>query len=209
MKSDSVKRKRGRPAGSQADKLINVGAIKAFTKYGFNNCTVAHILEESGCSRTNFYRIFKSKEDVFTRLISDSFQMFEDRIRESFSDIGKYKTLESQLEQSFTIHYEMCFSYGDLITLMFDTYDAHPEHRYLSEGLRSKQINFLVMLLKNNGHPVPDLLLIDAIFSSTDRILKVLAKEKEDTKEKTRRAVALTMAICIPALANSHKYLDT
>jgi len=203
MKAENTKAKRGRPAGSQADTLILMGAIRAFTKHGFSNCTVAHILEESGCSRTNFYRFFKNKEEIFTRLISVSFERLEENLSESFLDGKKFKTLDSQLEQFFTLHYEGCFSLGELVPIMFEAHNSHPEHHHLCDGVRSSQINIILKLLQNNGKPAPDLLLLDALVAGMERILKVISTENIEVEEKTGKAVVLTMTLFAPVLTSS------
>lgn len=202
MAAEKTKTKRGRPTGSKAGVDIKLGAMQAFAQYGFNNCTVAHILEASGCSRTNFYRFFKSKEEVFVRLVFASLKSLEEKLTASVTNNQELATFEAQLEYFFQVYYDYCFSFGDLVPVMFEAEKSHPEHRHICDGIRSAQIKLIAQLLRSNGKSVPELLLMEALVAGSERIINGLSAQKSSAQDKAKKAVSLSMAMYTPVLVS-------
>ncbi len=75
-------RRRGRPAADfSAGPEILQGAALAFGRKGHADTTVEDILTAARVSRRTFYRLYRSKEDVFERLFDVASLMFLESIR--------------------------------------------------------------------------------------------------------------------------------
>lgn len=195
------KNTRGRPKGSNAKVEILQGAKAAFSEHGFGDCTVSDILKASGCSRTNFYRHFDSKEDVFKTLVFGRLHELEAELKASLAVSPTDLGLKGQLETFFRLFFNRCFSLGALAPVMLEAYNSHPEHRDVCAQIKDLRIDLLAALLKNNDLPPVDRLLLDALVSATDRIVSVLSEQTAPVDQKIDRAVEQAMKMHLPVLS--------
>ncbi|RLJ70047.1 TetR family transcriptional regulator [Hydrogenivirga caldilitoris] len=56
-------------------------AKKVFSRKGYHNAQIAHIIDEAGVARGTFYLYFRSKEDIFKELLKEVVEELKERIR--------------------------------------------------------------------------------------------------------------------------------
>ncbi|MCR4786818.1 MAG: TetR/AcrR family transcriptional regulator [Lachnospiraceae bacterium] len=98
---------------NQTHELILKSAMKYFGKAGFRNASIRNICKEAGVTNGAFYAHFESKDDLFSALVSEKLQMFNETYQAlSIIDV---KSAEDVLRI-----FEM--SYGSIETLIHYVY---------------------------------------------------------------------------------------
>lgn len=194
------KRTRGRPPGSNAQAVILAGAWQAFAVYGFHDCSVANILEYSGSSRTNFYRFFKNKEEVFAILLEQSISRLESALDQAFKDARHLTGIEQKLDFVNECYINNCFSAGDMLPVLFQEQHTLPEHKALREKFFKKIQKNIERLIKEEGYTPPDPLLIQALMSGIDRVVLVLSMKKGSTESKQAKAIDVVAQLYRPLI---------
>jgi AcrR family transcriptional regulator len=165
--------KRGRPKGSTAKQHIVDNAGAAFVKHGYHACTVEHILEETGVSRTNFYRFFKNKEAVFESIMREQIERLNEIQKTTRQTLQDEASAEEKLQIMFESYLNACFSLGDLMSIIFQEQYSLPELRKLREALLERFKVDIKKLLKEDGYRSPDNLLLEGCLAAVDRMVLV------------------------------------
>ena len=196
----TTKRKPGRPTGSNAEEVILAGAWQAFAKHGFHDCTVASILEFSGSSRTNFYRFFKNKEEVFERILGFSIGLLEREMDKAFIDAKGFSTLEEQLETITETYVNSCFAAGDILPVLFQEQHSLPRHKALREKLFKKLHKGIERLIVADGYPEPEPLLVQGVMSGVDRVVLMASLKRGSLDSKREKAIEVVRLLYKPLL---------
>jgi len=191
MKKDGngeVRSRRGRPAGSTARVTILEGAAQAFAESGFHDCTVASILSASTVSRTNFYRFFDNKEQVFEALLDQRFDYLDKQMQQAFADTKAIRSNEEKIDHVSMIYLQACFDAGPLLRVLLQETFTVPEHQRLREHTLARFRRGISTLIMQAGYRKPDPLLLEAILAGIERIVLVTSKRKASSSEKFRIA---------------------
>jgi len=180
----AISYKRGRPKGSNAQQQIIDKAGAAFVMHGYHACTVEHILAETGVSRTNFYRFFKNKEEVFEHIMREQLERLNEAQKITRQLIPADAPAEENLQIMFESYLKACFSIGDLLSVLFQEQYTLPELRKLRELALSRFKNNITTLLKSHDMPKPDDLLLEGCLAAIDRmmLLESLSNDPIETK---------------------------
>ncbi len=107
---------------NQTHELILKSAMKNFGEAGFRNASIRNICKEAGVTNGAFYAHFDSKDDLFSALVSEKLQMFNETYQK-LSIIG-VKSAEDVLRI-----FEM--SYGSIETLIHYVYSESEVFRLI------------------------------------------------------------------------------
>lgn len=173
MKNDIPCKTRGRPKGSDVEQQIIDKAGVAFVKNGYSACTVEHILEETGVSRTHFYRFFKNKEAVFQAIFLDQVTQLTKIMDHSRSQLDKNMSAEEMIAAMFETYLKACFSLEDLLPVIFQEQQSLPELRLMREQMIGRFKDNIKKLLKKHGYQTPDDLLVEGCLAAVDRMVLV------------------------------------
>jgi AcrR family transcriptional regulator len=91
-----AKRKAGDCSESQTKSLIIEDASQIFLRKGYNNTTIAEIMESVGITKPSFYYYFKNKKDLYLTCLGSIFDAFSKR---SLDSIRREKTPLGRLEK--------------------------------------------------------------------------------------------------------------
>ncbi|WP_165840094.1 TetR/AcrR family transcriptional regulator [Motiliproteus coralliicola] len=194
-----VKRKRGRPRGSNADRTILQGAAKAFADLGYHDCRVADILAASNTSRTHFYRFFKSKEEVLKRLLETEVEVTSQALREAIS--GKQFSSPDELFcAAIEAHLKLTLDQGSRLPSLLVEVDRLPELRDYSRGYRHFILDLLEQPLLSMGYLKPNRMLCKAALIAAYSIQISLERADMSPEEKweTGRRMMLKALQLIP-----------
>jgi AcrR family transcriptional regulator len=91
---------------SEADVRMRImsGAKAAFSRYGYHDVHVSHILDEAGIARATFYKYFPNKRQVFHDIIAGIFRLLYDSVGDMLRD-GDPETLGVRLRDSLELSY--------------------------------------------------------------------------------------------------------
>ncbi len=96
--------------------LILKSALKNFSENGFRNASIRNICKEAGVTNGAFYAHFKSKEDLFSALVSEKLKLFNDT----------YQNLsEMDIKSSEDVLHIFEMSYGSIETLIHYVYSEY------------------------------------------------------------------------------------
>ncbi|MCG8671748.1 MAG: TetR/AcrR family transcriptional regulator [Pseudomonadales bacterium] len=182
---------RGRPKGSNAEHVILSGAWKAFAVHGYHDCSVANILEYSGSSRTNFYRFFKNKEEVFESILKSNIEVLDKFLSIAFKEAKKTTDIREKFEIINQCYINTCFAAGDILPVLFQEQHTLPEHKVMREKLFNKIQKGIEAMIKDAGQEVPDPLLIQALMAGVDRIILQLSMKRISVDSKKAKASEL------------------
>jgi AcrR family transcriptional regulator len=85
----------------QKKQEILESAMKCFARKGFETSTVDEICAESGVSKGAIYNYFKSKDEIYLELVSQTTENAFNMTREALAD---YKTTREKLDFMFAIY---------------------------------------------------------------------------------------------------------
>lgn len=190
----TAKRKRGRPRGSRADVDILNAAAKSFGELGYERCKVENILKQAQVSRTQFYRFYRSKEQVFEILLKRNLN----HVRHTFNQLARELEkvpVTDRLNKIIEKDVEMSVDSGPFIQVLLvealhlNSYQSQLEEsdRYFCELISQTIISM--------GHSKPDLLLLKALLSASRTVLVDVCSSDELAWEKKNRATQLIKQI--------------
>ncbi len=91
--AQQAKRKAGNYSESQTKSLIIEDASQIFLRKGYNNTTIAEIMESVGITKPSFYYYFKNKKDLYLTCLGSIFDAFSksalDSIRRDITPLGR------------------------------------------------------------------------------------------------------------------------
>lgn len=182
--------RRGRPKGStvREDILENAGA--AFVKQGYHACTVEHILYETGVSRTNFYRFFKNKEEVFEAIFQDKIEKLFSQMMAAERTVPDKASARERLDLSLQSYLEACFSVEDLLPILILESQSLPKSRKIKETVLKGFLDRITNTAFRIGGKKPDSLLVEGFMAATDRILLVESQKQSSSDDKVARSKA-------------------
>ncbi|WP_457635289.1 TetR/AcrR family transcriptional regulator [Persephonella sp.] len=100
---------------STRDKLI-ISAIKVFSEKGFYNTKVSDIVQEAGVAQGTFYIYFKSKEEIFLRIV----QLI---VSNMVNIIDKYYDLEDKPSRTIKLFardiFKIMYEYKEIAYIFF------------------------------------------------------------------------------------------
>jgi TetR/AcrR family transcriptional regulator, transcriptional repressor for nem operon len=132
--------------------------MRLFSMKGFLSTSITDILEAAGTSKGGFYNHFKSKEDLFNAVLSQSRKLWRERCLEGLdeikSPIKKVERLLKNYRDGYLKDYENFPGGCIFVTLSVELSDSRPHlARELNEGfVRLKaMINRLLVEAKEAG----------------------------------------------------------
>ncbi len=189
------KRNPGRPRGSRADVAILKGAANAFAEKGFHRCRVEDILESAQVSRTNFYRFFKSKEQVFEQLIRRELNYFKRAISQLEQQFSEADRPEERLRQIVEKDVEVALEAGPFLKVLLVDTPHLSDYRPLLEESDSYFSELISDTLESMGQPRPEPLLMKSILIAGRTILVELSASNQTTEQKQQQAIRLIMQL--------------
>jgi len=184
---------RGRPKGSKAREQVVNNAGKAFVKYGYHACTVEHILEETGVSRTNFYRFFKNKEEVFGSIFQNSLEELREKMQGSRKRLDKESSALEKIDRLFDAYLEACFSVEELLPILVEESQTLPEYRALKELTFNRFKKNMTEILVQGGYQKPDPLMLEGVLAAVDRVLLIESKKNKNVSSKKKTVKMICM----------------
>ncbi|WP_421870161.1 TetR/AcrR family transcriptional regulator [Motiliproteus sp.] len=197
-----VKRKRGRPRGSNADRTILQGAAKAFADLGYHDCRVADILAASNTSRTHFYRFFKSKEEVLKRLLESEVELTSEALRNAVSG-QSFSDADELFVTVIDAHLKLTLDQGSRLPALLVEVDRLPELREFSRGYRYFILELFEQPLVSMGYLKPNRMLCKAALMAAYSIQISLERADMSLEQKwqTGRRMMLKALQLIPEKA--------
>ena len=116
---ESKAQKRGRPKGSDADVVILKGAATAFARLGYARCRIEDILLDAKASRTNFYRHFANKDDVYRQLVMRELRYAQQSLEEEIAGFPKKLSVEERVRRVIARDVEVALEAGPFLRTMF------------------------------------------------------------------------------------------
>lgn len=175
---------RGRPKGSTVREDIIESAGLAFVKHGYHACTVAHILEETGVSRTNFYRFFKNKEEVFEAIFLNSLENLAQGMQQARETLPKKMDARDKIVYLLDKYLRACFSMEALLPVIIEESNSLPRYRVIKEDVLKLFFNNISKTIVAGGHPKPDALRVEGFMAAVDRIVLLEAQKKLSSQRK-------------------------
>ena len=74
---------------------LRASAVHLFGEKGFNATTISEITDHAGYAKGNFYRYWKSKDDLFLTIMEEKYQLYRSRRVES---LGQASTMDDVIE---------------------------------------------------------------------------------------------------------------
>ncbi|MCR5049322.1 MAG: TetR/AcrR family transcriptional regulator [Saccharofermentans sp.] len=105
--------------------LIMRSALKNFREHGFRNASIRNICKDAGVTNGAFYAHFNSKDDLFSALVSDKLQVFN----ETYQDLS-----EMHIKSSADVLKTLELSYGSIETLIRYIYSESDVFRLILES---------------------------------------------------------------------------
>lgn len=105
--------------------LIMRSALKNFREHGFRNASIRNICKDAGVTNGAFYAHFNSKDDLFSALVSDKLQVFN----ETYQDLSRM-----HIKSSADVLKTLELSYGSIETLIRYIYSERDVFRLILES---------------------------------------------------------------------------
>ena len=105
--------------------LIMRSALKNFREHGFRNASIRNICKDAGVTNGAFYAHFNSKDDLFSALVSDKLQVFN----ETYQDLSRM-----HIKSSADVLKTLELSYGSIETLIRYIYSESDVFRLILES---------------------------------------------------------------------------
>ncbi len=136
--------------------LILESAMKNFTTEGFRNASIRNICKDAGLTNGAFYSHFKSKDELFSALIDDCVNNFNNTYNDlchvevtSPEDIIKaFKSSYSSIE--ILIHY--IYENRDIFTLILKCSDGSSYENFVDGLIENETMETMVFLEKCKKH---------------------------------------------------------
>lgn len=78
-------------------------ARKVFEDKGLDGASIRLIAQAAGCTTGSIYPYFKGKEEIYSELLSESLQAYEDHLR---ADVAAARTPEKRFAAALMAHYD-------------------------------------------------------------------------------------------------------
>lgn len=181
-----MNRKRGRPPGPKVDVTVLKAASTAFSRLGYHRCSVQDILEESGVSRTHFYRYFDSKEDVYGQLVSRTISYFQRSMSEFKCEIETQSDTENNLlERVIERDIDLAFEAGPFLKILMTETAIENNYASLVAEHDAYVVDLLDWVVGEMGFAKPDPLLVKAIMKASSYIfIEVTPLSKTEAEKK-------------------------
>ncbi len=203
--TSTPKRSQGRPRGSHADVAILKGAANAFAEKGFHLCRVEDILESAQVSRTNFYRFFKSKEQVFEQLITRELDYAKRAITQLKQQFTDADPPEERLRRIVEKDVEVAMEAGPFLkVLLMDTPNLSDYGPWLEES-DSYFSALIADTIESMGQPRPEPLLVKSIMVAARTILVELSTSDQSIQQKQQQATRLIMRLMSALITHKHR----
>jgi len=135
--------------GQRSEGILNA-ALRVFSRRGMVATKISDIAQEAGLSHGLVYHYFKSKEEIFTRLVRRAAESSVDIIEQSQlqadSPLGKIKWMTEQIFNSFSEGQQLLLF---LIMIQASTSDAVPDEvkQLLSSSEFQSPVSCLVPII--------------------------------------------------------------
>jgi AcrR family transcriptional regulator len=199
-KSQKAAKGRGRPKGSNAESIVLTGAVQAFAEYGFHDCTVEKILAASGISRTNFYRFFKNKEQVFNAVLRQGFQGMDSVLVSAFRTAAELPGDEEKIDHVLTQYLHACFDSGPLVSVMNQREYTSPNFKHIRDASLETTRSHIARLMMDAGYSEPNPLILEGLLAAIDRVVVLVYQQERSAKRRFKVAHESIMPI-ISAMA--------
>ena len=189
--------------------VILKGAAIAFSRLGYSRCRIEDILQDAGASRTNFYRHFSSKDDVYRQLVTRELRYARESLQETIAGFAPDLGMEERIRRLIRRDVEVALEAGPFMRVMFSETGTIEGYEELWAE-KNEFFNGLISdLFADAGLPRPDPLLVAAVLTGIEHILVALHDLPCDEAEKTSRGerliwqlfLSLTEPVAAPALS--------
>lgn len=164
----------GRPKGSNADTVILKGAAIAFSRLGYARCRIEDILQVAEASRTNFYRHFANKDDVYRQLVTRELRYARTSLEHVIATLPEGLDVEEKLRRVIARDVEIALEAGPFLRTMYaETGTLEGYEELWAE--KNRYFRALISdLLEGTGLPRPDPLLLEAVLTGIEHVLVAL-----------------------------------
>lgn len=196
-----AKRRRGRPEASfSARHQILMGAAEAFGIKGFAKTSVEDVLGASGVSRRTFYRMFRSKDELFEELYEAASMLFLQSMRNAI-ELGK--TPDEKLSNCIELYLRTPQNVGPVFQVLLIE-SSRPGTKLF--GRREALLESLVEMLatgfrESQGRDI-DSLILRGIIAAHERIALHVFNTSPGDEEEIRRAKTAMLHIAASALGH-------
>ncbi len=104
--------------------MILKSALKSFSEVGFRGASIRNICKDAGVTNGAFYSHFNSKDELFSALVSEKLQVFNDTYQE---------LSEMNIESAEDVVHIFEMSYGSIETLIHYVYAEHEVFKLILE----------------------------------------------------------------------------
>lgn len=141
--TQKTKRKAGDFSESQTKTMIIEDASQIFLRKGYNNTTIAEIMESVGITKPSFYYYFKNKKDLYLTCLNSIFDAFSKRALDS---IRREKTPLGRLEKRWKAGHDYSARVLTSINLLKDSLrqEEQEERTRAEEILRRAWVDPLI-----------------------------------------------------------------
>jgi len=177
---------------------ILVGAAEAFGRLGYADTRVEDILHASSISRPTFYRVFKSKEEVFDALSS----LHHEEIRRRIVDAAaSTDDLILRLERALLAFARWRADLGP-IGRVLDAEARGPGSRQRAqrEAILGTAVGLVHDIVHAAGHPTPDPALLRGLIAANEAIADELLTGEGVGEAEIQRAKELMTRIFLGTL---------
>ncbi|RZK59326.1 MAG: TetR/AcrR family transcriptional regulator [Rhodococcus sp. (in: high G+C Gram-positive bacteria)] len=115
----------GAPRGYDEDRALE-GALRLFWLRGYEGASLAELLGATGLNRASFYRVFDSKEDLFTRAVERYQQKYLSFRDDALAEPTPRRIVEKLLYGLVDLHTDLSTPPGCLETN--SALSCSPEH---------------------------------------------------------------------------------
>lgn len=198
--AQSERPRRGRPKGSKADIAILKGAAVAFARLGYARCRIEDILLDANVSRTNFYRHFASKDDVYRQLVKRELRYAQECLEATIAAFPGDLSMEDRIRRVIARDVEVALEAGPFLRPMFSETGNLEGYAEIWEE-KNRSFNGLVSnLVVDAGLARPDPLLLGAVLAGIEHVLMALHDLPGDEAQKRARGEALIWKLFLPLL---------
>lgn len=193
--------KRGRPKGSKADVVILKGAATAFAELGYANCRIEDILLHAKASRTNFYRHFSSKDDVYRQLVVRELRFAEKKLTKVIAGFLPSETLEDRIQKLIEADVDVALAAGPFLRVMFRETGNIDGYQALWGEKTAFFKQMIAGIFTDAGLSRPDELLVEAVLTAIEHVLVSLHDLPITPDKKAERGVDLIARLFQPLIA--------
>lgn len=200
--SNTKAQKRGRPKGSDADVVILKGAATAFARLGYARCRIEDILLDAKASRTNFYRHFANKDDVYRQLVMRELRYAQQSLEEEIAGFPKKLSVEERVRRVIARDVEVALEAGPFLRTMFSETGNLDGYEELWKEKNQAFSALVSDLLAGTGLSRPDPLLLGAVLAGIEHVLISLHDMPGDNAQKQEHGETLIWKLFQPLIGD-------